>query len=288
MSTLVLVGGTGTLGQAILRHQEILKNHGINRIRIVSRDEQKQEALEKNYKGSIPIRCYLGDCRSLHRMELAIKNADYVIHMAALKMIDRFEKDVPEGYQTNIFGSENVMRACLKENVKSTILVSTDKAINPINSYGVSKLAASYLWLWANQFQSKTKFGICLYGNVFGSRGSVIETWTKLAKEKQILPITDEKMTRFFISQNDAAQFVLQSLFHNEKKVMFPDMKATSMVRLAQVIAQSYENNEFIYKVVGLRAGEKLHEDLPHMNSLTAPQFKTEELEQMYQEYLSL
>jgi len=275
------VGGTGSLSKAVLNHQKILKENGITRIRVISRCEIKQADLEREYSGEIELQCFLGDIRNKERMEFALTHSKYVIHMAALKQIERFELDVEEGYETNIFGTKNVAKAALKNNLQSSIFVSTDKSFQPINSYGVSKLAASHLWLWFNSFQKNTLFGVCAYGNVWGSRGSVIERWRELAKEKKPLPITDSRMTRFFITKSDAAEFVLKSLFNNTSGTMIPNMKSIEMVKVADLINRKYDSPAGI-KIVGLRdPREKLHEDLGQMNSDTAQRFCDDEIKWM-------
>jgi len=285
LSTLVLIGGTGSLGSAILKHQELLKEKGVSRLRIISRDEQKQEHLERHYQGEIELQCFLGDVRNEERMHFALEKADYVIHMAALKMIDRFELDIEEGYETNINGTRNVMRAALEaKTLKSAIFVSTDKACKPINAYGISKLAAERIWLWANSFQKQTKFGVCLYGNVYGSRGSVVELWNKQKNQGELsVPLTDERMTRFFILKRDASRFVLDSLFNNQSKVMIPEMKATKMTELLKAMDLKWHK-------IPIRPGEKLHEDIKtkeiEINSESAPHYTLEELREMNEAYL--
>lgn len=284
--TLVLIGGTGSLGTEITKQQDLLKEHHIDRIRIISRDEIKQDSLEKSYKGDIELQCFLGDVRNAERMEMALLNSDYVIHMAALKMIERFEIDVDEGYQTNIGGTRNVMKASLLHKVKSAVLVSTDKASQPINAYGVSKLAASHLWLWANTFQKRTKFGVCAYGNVWASRGSVIEKWHKLAELGKDLPITDSQMTRFFITKRNAARFVLHSLFNNNNSINTPTMKSAEMSRVANLFNEHYQSKGGT-EIIGLRdKREKLHEDLFDgegnlQNSFKAERFSDGEIREM-------
>lgn len=265
----------------MIKKQTLLGVCGINRIRVISRDEIKQADLEKNYQGQIELQCFLGDVRNSERMEFAIQGADYVIHCAALKQIERFELDIMEGYLTNIHGTENVAKAALLHKLKSAVLVSTDKMYNPINAYGVSKLAATHLWNWFNTFQKKTKFGVCAYGNVFGSRGSVVQLWHKLAKEGKPLPVTDSKMTRFFITPADAAEFVLTSLFENQCKVMIPRMKSTEMYKLALLFNEHYKSKAGI-NIIGLRDHrEKLHEDLGDMNSHDCERFSEDELRRM-------
>lgn len=281
LSTLVLVGGTGSLGTEITRQQDLLREYGIKRIRVISRDEQKQSILEKGYSGKIELQCFLGDIRSQERMEFALKDSDYLVHMAALKMIERFELDVDEGIQTNIIGTRHVAKAALLHKLKSSIFVSTDKAFQPINAYGVSKLCASHLWRWFNTFQKKSKFGVCAYGNVWASRGSVIELWHRLAKEGKPLPITDSKMTRFFITKKDAARFVLHSLFNNNLTTMIPAMKSAEMYRVALLFNQHYKSSGGI-EIIGLRdKREKLHEDLGDSNSFECERFNEKELMEM-------
>ena len=282
--TLVLIGGSGSLGSAILQHQTLLGIFGIDRIRVISRDEVKQDQLEKNYQGFIELQCFLGDVRNRERMEFALNGADYVIHMAALKFIERFELDVDEGMTTNVFGTRNVMKACLLHKPKSAIFVSTDKSFQPINAYGVSKLAAQHLWQWANTFQKKTKFGTCCYGNVFGSRGSVIEKWHKLAAEGKPLPLTHAEMTRFFITKKDAARFVIDSLFNNKINPMIPLMKSTDMYRMARLFNEAYQSKGGV-EIIGLRdKREKLHEDLGEINSFECDRFTDDELRKMIEE----
>lgn len=281
MSVLVLVGGSGSLGTEITKQQDLLLEHGISRLRIISRDEIKQHHLEQNYTGKIELQCFLGDVRNEERMRFALKDSDYVIHMAALKMIERFELDVDEGYETNIIGTRHVARAAIANGLHSAIFVSTDKSFFPINAYGVSKLAAGHLWQWHNSFQKKTKFGICAYGNVWGSRGSVIELWQRLAQEGKPLPLTNLLMTRFFITKKNAARFVLTSLFNNNLPMMVPKMKSAEMSRVADLMNEHYESTGSI-EVIGLRdPREKLHEDLGDLNSFTSERFTNDEIRKM-------
>lgn len=278
---LVLLGGTGTLSTAILEEQELLHQNNISKIRVISRDEIKQDSLEKNYRGQISLQCFLGDVRDLKRMEFALKGADYVIHTAALKMIERFERDIPEGFETNISGSLNVATAAIKNHLKSAILVSTDKAFKPTTAYGVSKLAAQHLWLWHNTFQKISKFGVSAYGNVAGSRGSVLELWHYLAKTFQPLPVTDPEMTRFFILKQEAAKFVLTSLFQNDSQIMIPKMKSTNMLALAHKFNEFYHSPAGV-KYIGRRdPREKMHEDLGELNSYTCERYTDKELEDL-------
>lgn len=290
----MIIGGTGSLGSAILKQQELLKANGIKRIRVLSRDEIKQDRLEKEYRGEIQLQCFLADVRSEDRIRFGIRGADYVIHAAALKMIDRFERDIPEGYQTNILGTMNVQKAILATpKIKKALLVSTDKAADPLNAYGVSKLAAEKVWLWANTFQKEQRFQVARYGNVFGSRGSVIEHWEKCIQESVDLTITDSEMTRFFILLSDASHFVLNSLFNGLASICIPKMKAIRMLELAIFWNRIHGRSIERIQEIGIREGEKIHEALVSIHSgnpLTSDQadeFTFEEVKAMHDERFS-
>lgn len=266
---LTITGGTGSLGRALTRQQDILADNYITQIRVISRDEQKQASLEREYSGRIELRTVLGDVRSLERIRLGLRASDYVIHAAALKMIERVEKDVPEAIQTNIQGTLNVQRACLENRqMIAACLVSTDKAVNPLNSYGFTKAMAEKAWKWGNQV-SAVKFKVCRYGNVFGSRGSVIELWVNQAKEKKPLTITHEEMTRFFITVDEAAKFILSHLFignqKRDKELIVPSMRSCKMLDIASEINRQV-GSEAGFSLVGMRADEKLHEELATMH----------------------
>jgi len=288
---LVITGGSGSLGKAILKQQGLLRNIGVTRIRVISRDEQKQVSLMRHYEGEIPLDCFLGDVADKERMQFALKDAHLVIHAAAQKHIDKFELDVPTGYKTNIEGTRNVSQAFAdSKNAVSGIFVSTDKAALPITSYGISKLAAEHSWLWHNTYQKEIKFGVCRYGNIWASRGSVVETWSKKAKNKEAFLLTDIECTRFFMTMNEAACFVLRSLFENQKKVHIPEMKAARMLDIAEVIWEHHNLGlRLNYQVVGMRSIEKVHEILsaegPVSNAVT--QFTKDELRKMYEDWLN-
>lgn len=284
---LVCVGGSGSLGKAILNEQELLLRHGISKLRVLSRDEHKQASLMADYKGSIPLDCYLGDMMDAERMAFGLQDAHYVIHCAAQKHVDKFALDVKTGYKSNILGTQNVAEGFLKSrNAVSGIFISTDKAVNPTTAYGVSKLAATHLWLWYNTFQKNIRFGVCTYGNVFGSAGSVIHRWTDLAKQKKALPITDVDCTRFFITLPDAAKFVIRSLFENQSREHFPDMKAAPMTALADVIWRFHNETPLEHDVIGMRGVEKVHEELNGKRSDSVDQFSMAELKSMYEAWL--
>jgi len=282
---LVITGGTGSLGRAILDQQETLRQMGIKKIRVLSRDEHKQINLQKNYKGSIQLDCFLADVTDEKRMRFGLKDAHYVIHAAAQKHIDKFALDVPTGLKTNILGSQNVSEAFLEQkNAESGLLVSTDKAAEPLTAYGTSKLTAEHLWLWHNTYQKEVKMGVTRYGNVFGSKGSVIETWTKQAQESIPLTLTDKECTRFFVTLEDAALFVLKHLKKNPAKTVVPEMKGCEMMRLARIIWAHWSKDLFQYRLSGMRGLEKIHEvlEIGGLNSSQVDQFKDDELKKMY------
>lgn len=285
MSVLIISGITGSLGKAILKHQNILQAHGITKIRGISRDEQKQVSLQRDYGGLLPLDCYLGDVTDSHRMMFALKDADYVVHAAAQKHIDKFELDVPMGYKTNIRGAESVADGFLNsKNAKKAIFVSTDKAALPITSYGISKLAAEHLWLWNNTYQKQILFKVARYGNIFASRGSVIELWSKLAKEGKSLPITNPECTRFFMPVEEAAEFVLHTLFDDQSGLRIPKMKSIEMVKVADLIWREYQNSPLQHHEIGMRSIEKVHEilDAGGLSSADAERFSEEELRALY------
>lgn len=287
---LAITGVSGSLGQAILRQQGLLKELSITKIIGLSRDEQKQVSLQRSYKGDIPLRLYLADVTDKERMQFALKEAAYVIHAAAQKHIDKFELDVKTGYRTNIIGTQNVADAFMESRqAKSGVLVSTDKAALPITSYGVSKLAAEHLWRWHNAHQSRVDLGVVRYGNVLGSRGSVIEQWTKLAQEGKPLPITSLECTRFFMEVDEAAQFVIRSLHSHFRGVNIPSMKSAYMSDVARVIWKHWQKNDNCpLEVIGTRGVEKLHEilDVERESSLDAEKWNITDLERVYERWL--
>lgn len=289
---LVITGGTGTLGSSIiLDHEDSLKKMGISKIRVISRDEQKQIKLMAKYRGHIPLDCFLGDVTDADRMRFALQDAAYVIHAAAQKHVDRFEIDVKTGFKTNIHGTQCVADGFLnsREGIRG-VLVSTDKAADPISSYGISKLAAEHLWLWGNSFQKRVIYSVARYGNIFGSRGSVIETWTRLARQSLSLPITDPECTRFFMRAVDGSQFVLNVLDHGSRDRHIPEMKAAKMIELAEVIWKKWNPKaKFIWHLSGYRSIEKRHEVLKHQgeSSADAKRFSKKELLELYQEWVN-
>ena len=214
--TILITGGTGSFGKAFVNY--LLKQYKPKKIIIFSRDEYKQFQLSReinNKHKNVKIRFFIGDVRDLNRLKLAFKNVDYVVHAAALKHIPIAEYNPQECIRTNILGAENVIFAALEQKVKKVIALSTDKACSPVNLYGATKLAADKLFTAANVFRGEkdvTTFSVVRYGNVINSRGSVIPLFKELIKKgEKFLPVTHEKMTRFFISLDDGVKFVAKS-----------------------------------------------------------------------------
>ena len=256
---ILLTGGTGSFGYAMTSALLKLKP---KKILIFSRDEFKQSVMQSAFKAhNKKLRFFIGDVRDEKRLEMATKNVDYVIHAAALKQVDSAEYNPFEFIKTNINGAKNVIESCLKNNIKKVIALSTDKAVNPINLYGATKLASDKLFVSSNNLvgSNETRFSVVRYGNVLGSRGSVMPLFYEyLRKDKKFFPITDVKTTRFWITLKTGVDFVLNSFqIMNGGEIFIPKMPSVRTVDLARSINPNYK-----LKVVGLRPGEKIHETL--------------------------
>lgn len=253
----ILITGTGSLGKALTKL--LCEKYHPKGIRVLSRDEALQKQFERqfNHYGT-PIAYNIGDIRDMERLILITKNVDYVIHTAAMKDIVKCEKEPIECIKTNIKGSENVMMACIFNEVKKCMLIGTDKAVYPVNLYGATKLVAERLFIHGNTYSPHTsKFSVCRYGNVVGSRGSVIQLFQEQKKQGQ-LKITDTDMTRFWITLEEVAQFVIDSLCKTKgKEIFIPKMKSCKIIDVAKAIAPKCK-----YKEIGIRESEKLHECL--------------------------
>ena len=258
--SILITGGTGSFGTSFVEH--VLKNYKPKKIIVFSRDEQKQyEAANRiNLKKYKNVRFFIGDVRDFERLHRAFANVDYVIHAAAMKHITSSEYNPTECIATNIQGAENIINAALENDVKKVIAISTDKAANPINLYGATKLCSDKLFIAANNLSGKykkTSFSVVRYGNVIGSRGSVIPHYRSLLNRGvKKLPLTDPKMTRFVISLNQGVSFVLQSLsVMTGGEIFVPKIPSIRIIDL--VTAMAGEGN---YNIIGIRPGEKLHE----------------------------
>ena len=253
---ILITGGTGSFGKKYTKI--LLENYKPNKIIIYSRDELKQYEMAQEFSSS-SMRYFIGDVRDENRLNTAMNGVDFVIHAAAMKHVPIAEYNPMECIKTNIHGAQNVINASLKNKVEKVIALSTDKACNPVNLYGATKLASDKLFIAANNIAgtSPTRFSVVRYGNVVGSRGSVVPLFKKLiengAKE---LPITDERMTRFWITLEDGVKFVLKNFARMQGGELFiPKIPSMKIIDLAATLAPNLP-----IKIIGIRPGEKLHE----------------------------
>ena len=259
--TILITGGTGSFGKAMVA--TVCKRWKPRRLVIFSRDEMKQYEMEQQFPvATYPfLRYFIGDVRSRERLEMAMQDIDYVIHAAALKHVPIAEYNPFECIQTNVIGAQNVVQAALAAKVKRVVALSTDKAVSPINLYGASKLAAEKVFVAANNLAGKlpTRFSIVRYGNVLGSRGSVLPLFRRLIAEgADHLPVTDPRMTRFWITLPQGVAFVLQAIAHmTGGEIYVPRIPSMRIPELAKAMAP-----QMPIRVVGIRPGEKLHEVL--------------------------
>ncbi len=254
---LLITGGTGSFGRKFTKI--VLKKYKPNKIIIFSRDELKQYEMAQEFSNSC-MRYFIGDVRDFDRLKTAMRDVDFVIHAAALKHVPIAEYNPMECIKTNIHGAQNVINASLENGVKKVIALSTDKAASPISLYGATKLASDKLFVAANNLVSKereTLFSVVRYGNVIGSRGSVVPFFMKLIKEgAKKLPITDERMTRFLITLEEGVLFVLKNFERMQGgEIFIPKIPSMKIVDLAKALSP-----ELPFEIVGIRAGEKLHE----------------------------
>ena len=257
-ASILITGGTGSLGRSLVEY--LLTHTKARRIAILSRDELKQHNLRMEFQDDSRLRWFLGDVRDLDRLKRAFHGVDYVIHAAALKQVDTGEYNPMEFIKTNVLGSQNVIDASIDAGVKRVVALSTDKASSPINLYGATKLTADKLFVAANNysFTYGTTFSVVRYGNVMGSRGSVIPFFREIAAQGKPLPITDLRMTRFWISIESAVQFVIDSLeMMTGGELYVPRIPSMKIVDLANAVAPGAKLEE-----IGMRPGEKLHEEM--------------------------
>lgn len=256
-ASILITGGTGSFGHTFI--PMLLEHYNPKRVIILSRDEMKQWEMAKKFQDDSRVRFFIGDVRDRDRIYRALDGVDYVVHAAATKIVPTAEYNPFECVKTNVIGAMNLIDACIDKGVKKVVALSTDKASSPINLYGATKLTSDKLFVAGNSYAGghDTRFAVVRYGNVMGSRGSVIPFFTSI-KDKGVLPITDERMTRFMISLEQGVELVWHAFEDMEggeiyvKKI--PSMKVTAMGRVVAPEAKQ--------EVVGIRPGEKLHEQM--------------------------
>lgn len=257
----LITGGTGSFGQALTRR---LLQENVKTIRILSRNESKQIEMESKFNDS-RLRFFLGDIRDKERLRRATEDIDFVFHAAALKHIPKIEYNPFEAIKTNVIGSQNVIDACLEANVKKVICIGTDKAVSPLNTYGATKLLMEKLFVTANNYVNPkkhlTKFIAVRYGNVLGSSGSVIPKFIDQLRNKKKITITDNLMTRFSISMEEALDFVLKAAEYGKGSEIFvPKLRAYVISDVKKALTEIL--GDYGEEIIGIRPGEKLHETL--------------------------
>ena len=268
-SSILITGGTGSFGNCFIPH--ILKNFSPKRVIVFSRDEMKQWEMAKKFPNEHRLRFFIGDVRDRDRLYRAMDNVDYVVHAAATKIVPTAEYNPFECIKTNINGAMNVIDAAIDRKVKGVVALSTDKASSPINLYGATKLASDKLFVSANAYSADTtKLSVVRYGNVMGSRGSVIPFFESIKHTGQ-LPITDELMTRFMITLEEGVELVLTAF--NEMRggeIFVKKIPSMNILDIAKAVSPNAETT-----VIGIRPGEKLHEQMiGSEDSLTTYEYK--------------
>lgn len=255
--SVMITGATGSFGKKIV--STLYNKYNPKRIIVYSRDELKQFEMQQTFIDSDPMRYFIGDIRDYRRLKMAMENVDIVVHAAAMKHVYASEYNPFEAVKTNIIGSQNLIEASIEKGVKKVIALSTDKATAPTNLYGATKLTSDKLFIAANNYSGKNDiiFSIVRYGNVMGSRGSVIPLFLKQKSDGQVT-ITDEKMTRFNITIQEGVNFVIKSLeLMIGGEVFVPKMPSYRILDLVKAVAPNANK-----KIIGIRPGEKLHEEL--------------------------
>ncbi len=254
--TILVTGGTGSFGKKFIKR--VLENYQPKKLIVYSRDELKQFEMQQTFSGS-PMRYFIGDVRDEARLCHAMYKVDYVVHAAALKQVPAAEYNPMECIKTNVHGAQNVINSSIECGVKKVIALSTDKAANPVNLYGATKLCSDKLFTAANNMVGDrgTRFSVVRYGNVVGSRGSVVPFFKKLVADgAKELPITDQRMTRFWLKLEDGVEFVLKNFRRMQGgEIFIPKIPSMRIMDLAKAIAPNLPT-----KIVGIRPGEKLHE----------------------------
>src|ERR1700751_633407 len=259
--SVLVTGGTGSFGKHFIKM--VIAQYKPRRLIVFSRDELKQFEMQQEFPhAQYPfIRYFIGDVRDRDRLELALNGVDFVVHAAAMKQVTTAEYNPFECIRTNVFGAENVVSAALNRGVKRVVALSTDKAANPVNLYGASKLASDKIFVAANNLSGEggPRFSVVRYGNVFGSRGSVVPFFKKLAAEgAESLPITDARMTRFWITLTQGVNFVLSSMeMMRGGEIYVPKIPSCTVPQLATLMSPGHKQH-----IIGIRPGEKLHETM--------------------------
>ena len=256
--TVLITGGTGSFGKAYVTN--LLRSHNPKKVIIFSRDELKQFEMRANFSNDPRLRFFIGDIRDKERLLRAFSGVNYIVHAAALKQVDTGEYNPREFILTNVIGSQNVVDASIDSGVNNVVALSTDKASSPINLYGATKLTADKLFTAANVYgaNSKTKFSVVRYGNVMGSRGSIIPLFQELASKGLPIPVTDLRMTRFWITLDQAVKFVDEAFSEmNGGELFVPRIPSMKITDLVAAIAPNSKIKE-----IGIRPGEKLHEEM--------------------------
>ena len=294
---ILITGGTGSFGQKFT--ETILTKYNPRKVIIFSRDEFKQHKMAKKFPiTKFNIRFFLGDVRDKERLDRAFEGVDYVVHAAALKQVPALEYNPMEAVKTNILGANNIVEVAIDKSVKKVVTLSTDKAVNPINLYGATKLVAEKIFIDANAYGgNRAKFSVVRYGNVVASRGSVVEFFLTLKRQNATeFPITDERMTRFWMTLEESVELVLKALQEAEGGEIFvPKIPSMRIVDLAKAIA-----SECKFKIIGVRPGEKINEVLisedearrtkifGDMYAILPQFFETTEVHKKYEKYQSL
>ncbi len=255
-SSILVTGGTGSFGKRFI--QRVLEKYKPRRLIVYSRDEYKQFVMQQTYNAPC-MRYFIGDVRDRLRLEMAMRDVDYVVHAAAIKQVPTAEYNPMECINTNVNGADNVVQSCIRTGVKQIIALSTDKAASPINLYGASKLASDKIFIAGNNLSGAggPRFSVVRYGNVVGSRGSVVPFFDNMIKKgAKSLPITDNRMTRFWITLDQGVDFVLTSFdLMQGGEIFVPKIPSMKVVDLAECMAPGIKQEE-----IGIRPGEKLHE----------------------------
>ena len=258
---ILITGGTGSLGQALTQR---LLDMGVETIRIFSRNEHKQIEMESKFQDE-RLRFFIGDVRDYQRLEMALEDIDVVFHAAALKHVPKIEYNPFEAIKTNVIGTQNVIDACLKNNVEKAVCIGTDKAVSPLNTYGSTKLLMEKLFVAANNYLNQEKhrtiFLAVRYGNVLGSSGSVVPKFIEQIKANKPITITDTKMTRFSITMNEALDLILNAVtFAKGSEIFVPKLRAYNIIDVKNTLTELLTDTD--EEIIGIRTGEKHHETL--------------------------